>query len=369
MRNSSSTPGVYGFDYAAGHGTHVASTVCGSLDPGDGSSFDGTSLDAFSAAELDCSAYLSLCSVLFCTSCDFAHYCDATCGYAFAAGNASVYSGMAPDAQVLGYDVGDADGGLDVPSDLYSMVFAPAYESGARLHTNSWGYSSYYDYEAQCVSTDLYMYDHPDALVLFAAGNDGSDGAGSVGAPAVAKNLLSVGAAETQAAPDTVADFSSFGPTNDQRIKPDVVGPGDPIAAARASGSLKDPTCDVVDMSGTSMATPAVAGAAALVQQFLRESGWHQTASPVGFAGSSYNATAPSGSLIKALLVASAVPVGWGYVGTESTDDDSQTKQRLSAVYEAEGYGTNATVDYHQGVAVHFRDFEDDNYSYRLQNL
>jgi hypothetical protein len=250
MRNSSSTPGVYGFDYAAGHGTHVASTVCGSLDPGDGSSFDGTSLDAFSAAELDCSAYLSLCSVLFCTSCDFAHYCDATCGYAFAAGNASVYSGMAPDAQVLGYDVGDADGGLDVPSDLYSMVFAPAYESGARLHTNSWGYSSYYDYEAQCVSTDLYMYDHPDALVLFAAGNDGSDGAGSVGAPAVAKNLLSVGAAETQAAPDTVADFSSFGPTNDQRIKPDVVGPGDPIAAARASGSLKDPTCDVVDMSG-----------------------------------------------------------------------------------------------------------------------
>jgi hypothetical protein len=108
MRNSSSTPGVYGYDYAAGHGTHVASTVCGSLDPGDGSSFDGTSLDAFSADELDCSAYLSLCSVLFCTSCDFAHYCDATCGYAFAAGNASVYSGMAPDAQVLGYDVGDA---------------------------------------------------------------------------------------------------------------------------------------------------------------------------------------------------------------------------------------------------------------------
>ena len=337
---------AYGYDYAAGHGTHVAATVCGSLDAGDGSTFAGTALDAYSTDELDCSSYLSACSALFCPACSYAHYCDATCGFALA-GNASVYSGMAPAAQVFGYDVGDADGGLAVPGDLGAMVFAPAYASGARVHTNSWGYTDYQDYEGDCVSTDQYMYDYPDALVLFAAGNDGASGNGSVGAPAVAKNLLSVGAAETQAAPDTVADFSSFGPTYDQRIKPDVLGPGDPIAAARASGSLKDPTCDVVEMSGTSMATPAVAGAAALVRQFLTEAGRHQAASPLGFKGSSYNATAPSGSLLKALLVAAAVPVGWGYV--DAADDDGQMTQRLSAVYAAAGYGANATLDYHQG--------------------
>ncbi|WP_371661093.1 S8 family serine peptidase [Streptomyces sp. NBC_00280] len=124
-----------------------------------------------------------------------------------------------------------------------------------------------------------------DALFVIAAGNEGP-AAGTVGSPGSAASALTVGAVDRD---DAMADFSSRGPTADGSLKPDLTAPGvDIVAAKAAQGTEGDPAADgYVSMSGTSMATPHVAGAAAILAQ--RHPDW-------------------TGERIKAALTASAEP-------------------------------------------------------------
>jgi subtilisin family serine protease len=93
-------------------------------------------------------------------------------------------------------------------------------------------------------------------VVTVAAGNTGSSCC-TIETPGDATNVITVGASDKS---DGLASFSSRGPTTDDRVKPDIVAPGVSIYAANSGTSCSD-----VGMSGTSMATPHMAGVAALM--------------------------------------------------------------------------------------------------------
>ena len=104
-------------------------------------------------------------------------------------------------------------------------------------------------YGAMSYDIDHYTNTHPDMLILFAAGNSGSNGPNSINSPGNAKNVLTIGAAQLRdvlsddllisTEQSSIASFSSLGPTYDGRIKPDIITPGDFIMSAFA-GSSKD---------------------------------------------------------------------------------------------------------------------------------
>jgi hypothetical protein len=94
-------------------------------------------------------------------------------------------------------------------------------------------------------------------VLVTAMGNEGP-ATGSIIAPADADSIISVGAVSYT---NSVAGFSSSGPTSDQRIKPDVVAPGVSVFCANRNG-----VATYERANGTSLATPLAAGVAALVR-------------------------------------------------------------------------------------------------------
>lgn len=194
------------------------------------------------------------------------------------AASGGLYKGVAPGVQLLDAKVLDDDGSGSASDVISAMQWAV-------------------DQGATVVSMSLAFGDDPGvdpleeavarlsdkALFVVAAGNEG-DRPGTVTSPGSAPEALTVGAVDKE---DQLADFSSRGPTRAGAAKPDITAPGVDITAARTTHG-PDPSPGLyTSMSGTSMATPHVAGAAALVRQ--QHPSW-------------------SGARIKALLTGSAKP-------------------------------------------------------------
>ncbi|MEU1616552.1 S8 family serine peptidase [Streptomyces sp. NPDC005722] len=168
------------------------------------------------------------------------------------------YKGVAPGARILAGKVCTADGNCDDSAVIEGLAWAA--QHGAKVINLSLGDTDTPGTDAVEAMVDTVTRDH-GALVVAAAGNNG---AGSrVSSPASADRALAVGAAE---ADDDRAEFSSVGPrTGDSGLKPDLIAPGVNVTAAMAGGTTAED--GYVAMSGTSMATPHVAGAAAILFQ------------------------------------------------------------------------------------------------------
>lgn len=170
------------------------------------------------------------------------------------------YRGVAPKAKLLSAKVLRSDG-----SGRMSLVIAGlewALDQGAQIINLSLGSRGNCNgSDATSVACDAAV--EEGAIVIVAAGNEGPE-SNTVGSPGCAKSVITIGASTDQ---DTIANFSSRGPTQDGRIKPDVVLPGVGIIAGRASGTnLGQPLNEYyTSVNGTSMACPHAAGIAALM--------------------------------------------------------------------------------------------------------
>ncbi|MFE6774534.1 S8 family serine peptidase [Streptomyces sp. NPDC057702] len=197
------------------------------------------------------------------------------------------YRGVASGARILDGKVLDDDGFGQESDIIAGAQWAVAQK--ANVVNLSLGGSDAPDIDPLEAAVNKLSADH-GTLFAIAAGNEGILGPGSISSPGSADAALTVGAVDTS---DKLADFSSRGPrVGDGALKPDLTGPGVDIGAAAAPGSQVaesgTPVADgYVAISGTSMATPHAAGAAAILAQ--RHPDW-------------------SGARLKAALIASATP-------------------------------------------------------------
>ncbi|WP_329042888.1 S8 family serine peptidase [Streptomyces sp. NBC_00178] len=184
------------------------------------------------------------------------------------AASGGTYKGVAPGAQLLVGKVCDDDGFCADDAVINGMTWAA--ESGATAVNLSLGSPPYAQSDPLTEAVDRLTADH-GTLFVIAAGNEGAPAAdyfgGTVGSPGIADSALTVGSSTKQ---DSLSDFSSRGPRiGDFAVKPDLLAPGQDITAARAAGTtMGDPAgASYVTASGTSMATPHVTGAVALLAQ------------------------------------------------------------------------------------------------------
>ena len=179
------------------------------------------------------------------------------------------YKGAAPDAGLLVGKVLD-DGGFGTDSGIIAgMEWAAA--QGARIISLSLGGCPTDGTDPMSQAVDS-LTESSGALFTIAAGNHPHGGECAepqhfVSSPAAADQALAVGSVTKQ---DALSTFSNVGPrVGDGAVKPEITAPGQDIVAARATGTELGDIVDeqYVRLSGTSMATPHVAGAAALLAQ------------------------------------------------------------------------------------------------------
>ncbi len=270
------------------------------------------------------------------------HVAGSVLGDGFSESMGGAIRGTAPKAKLVLQSLLDPRGGLGgLPEDLNNLFKVPYEQDGARVHTNSWGAPTAGKYNVNCKEVDQFIWEHRDMVICFAAGNDGRDrdmngviDSGSIASPGAAKNCITVGATENNRPelskpystlgryraepiasdgwcnnPEGMAAFSSRGPTQGDRIKPDIVAPGTVILSTcsrEASikpfyGTSTDPL--YAFLSGTSMATPLVAGCAAVVREYFQKK-------------ENYNS--PSAALVKAMLINGAKDISGQYVPSEA---------------------------------------------------
>jgi serine protease AprX len=287
------------------------------------------------------------------------------------------FAGIAPEASLI-VQAGSTGGDEFDCLQFDSTFLAQAYTAGARVQNASWGAptgtNTYGGYTQFSSDVDDFLWQHKDHLLVVAAGNYGKDAnpregvidPDSIGQPATAKNVLSVGASENNRLPtsagcdsisgspqdlcwssfvfslppisddfisnntDGIAAWSGRGPTDDGRIKPEIVAPGTNIISAAsqdpsASYQFPYPGGLYAYDSGTSMSAPMLSGMAALTRQWLAQS---------------RQITAPSAALIKALLLNGAADIDPGQYGEGATREIP-----ASWPNNVEGWGRAALVD------------------------
>ena len=186
--------------------------------------------------------------------------------------------GVAPGATLLAGKVLDDDGFGSTAQVIAGMEWAAPRADIVNMSLG--GFEPSDGTDPMSLALDALTEEH-GTLFVVAAGNDPTDQ--FVAAPAAAASALTVGAVD---ADDRLAPFSSRGPLiNTYAAKPEIVAPGVDVVSARAAGTAMGRVVDehYTAASGTSMAAPHVAGAAALLRQ--RHPDWTPARLKAGLVG------------------------------------------------------------------------------------
>ncbi len=205
------------------------------------------------------------------------------------------YQGIAPGVSLYFQALLDKYNNLKLPDRLEDL-FRPAYLAGVRIHVDGWGDSSN-TYDNSSAQIDDFIYKYPDFLAVFGAGNSGPS-SGTLTSEANSKNALTVGSSQVPRPAfgpearfaDQRAESSSQGPTEDGRIKPELLAPGSALISANSSlveGNFAANSL-YTRMGGSSMAAAVTGGALALLREQLK---------------TEQNMPDPSSALLKALLI------------------------------------------------------------------
>lgn len=268
------------------------------------------------------------------------------------AGSSSA-KGMAPEARLYSYDYsGWADDELEdafatynarISNHSYGHVIG--WDDGEWTDNTDW-FGEYSVY-AQYIDDLIYGGDY---YVFKSAGNDRNDSGTPTGSEpdhdgtlyedgkyydcmedvACAKNIITVGAVDDD---KTMSDFSNFGPTDDGRIKPDIVANGVGLYSTVSATSY-------ASYNGTSMSSPAACGAATLLLEqyrLLNDNAW------------------PSSAFLKGLIIHTAEDLGrtgpdysfgWGLLDAKKAADLLRTNNSSFTRFMEESVSEGATNHY-----------------------
>ncbi|MEO0788726.1 MAG: S8 family serine peptidase, partial [Bacteroidota bacterium] len=169
--------------------------------------------------------------------------------------------GYAPEARYVLFKTENGAGEHRQEEINYAIALEIADSIGVDVVNSSLGYTTFNDEEMNYTYEDMNGKVSPASiaadraferglLVVTSAGNSGSPGDDwhYISAPADAEHIFSIGA---MGKTDSRAYFSSYGPTSDGRVKPDVSGPGTNIPSVGISGGIRP-------ANGTSLSSPLV---------------------------------------------------------------------------------------------------------------
>ncbi|WP_067727058.1 S8 family peptidase [Oceanobacillus damuensis] len=253
-----------------------------------------------------------------------------------AAGNGHLsngrYIGPATNASVIGIKVLDEQGSGRLSTIIEGLEWCIANKEAynIRIVSLSLGAPAYESFREDPLSLAAQEAWHKGIVVCAAAGNSGPAKA-TISTPAIDPFIITVGSTDDQdtldRTDDSIADYSSRGPTIDSFVKPDIYAPGTNIISLLASGSaiesqLPEMIVDenYIQLSGTSMATPICAGVIAL----MLEANPHLSPND-----------------IKSILKATSQPTLddlWGYIEAENAVEmakNYQTKLPAETVQES----------------------------------